>query len=77
MITCFFLIIKPESFDAKAHKSVFPVKKNLYFHNRVKVNTLIQTLWTHPSFVYIHGALKPLFFMKPERLMKVLHLIKS
>lgn len=27
MITCFFLIIKPESFDAKAHKSVFPVKK--------------------------------------------------
>lgn len=44
MITCFFLIIKPESFDAKAHKSVFPVKKKLYFHNRVKVNTLIQTL---------------------------------
>lgn len=44
MITCFFLIIKHESFDAKAHKSVFPVKKKLYFHNRVKVNTLIQTL---------------------------------
>lgn len=44
MITWFFLIIKPESFDAKAHKSVFPVKKTLYFHNRVKVNTLIQTL---------------------------------
>lgn len=43
MITCFFLIIKPESFDAKAHKSVFPVKKKLYFHNRVKVNTLIQS----------------------------------
>lgn len=40
----FFLIIKPESFDAKAQKSVFPVKKNIYFHNRVKVNTLIQTL---------------------------------
>lgn len=31
MITCFFLIIKPESFDAKAHKSVFPVKKNFTF----------------------------------------------
>lgn len=27
MITCFFLIIKSESFDAKAQKSVFPVKK--------------------------------------------------
>lgn len=40
----FFLIIKSESFDAKAQKSVFPVKKKLYFHNRVKVNTLIQTL---------------------------------
>lgn len=31
MITCFFLIIKPESFDAKAQKSVFPVKKNFTF----------------------------------------------
>lgn len=40
MITCFFLIIKPESFDAKAHKSVFPVKKKIYFHNRVDTNTL-------------------------------------
>lgn len=27
----FFLIIKPESFDAKAQKSVFPVKKNFTF----------------------------------------------
>lgn len=40
MITWFFLIIKPESFDAKAHKSVFPVKKKTL----LKVNTLIQTL---------------------------------
>lgn len=45
MITC-LLIIKPKSFHAKAQKSVFPVKKKnkLYFYNRVKVNTLIQTL---------------------------------
>lgn len=41
MITC-FLVIKHESYDAKAQKSVFP--KKISFHNRIKVNAQVQTL---------------------------------
>lgn len=41
MITC-FLVIKHESYDAKAQKSVFPTKNS--FHNRIKVNAQVQTL---------------------------------